>query len=315
MVALARNPWLLGLLVVAFVMVSVLAAMRVDRILRSARRAARSASVDRHPLEAEIRPGALARWGSESKIPNARLVQRLTKLRSVDGRDILVSSVTSGKWSWRDMAAGLEMYRIGGKSRERVLPVLESARRSMLLHLGDLCYRQNVLKDDILNASTLYTFVYQRVGAKSFQKKRRGEFFLDALARTGQGGEVLRLQGLYDSAEMNANDLHLYRANASNPFKDDSADLDGWLCEVNAMYENAGLARLTLAEGSEPAFLRLKAEAPKPVTGGPLVTLIMPVYQPTNSPILPSVQPSTRATRTSRSSSSMTAPAVTPPPA
>ncbi len=31
--------------------------------------------------------------------------------------------------------------------------------------------------------------------------------------------------------------------------------------EINAMYENAGLARLTLADGSEPAFLRLKTEA------------------------------------------------------
>ena len=65
------------------------------------------------------------------------------------------------------------------------------APRSALLHLADLCYRQNILKDDILNASTLYTFVYQRLGAEPFQNKRRGEFFLDALARTGQGAEVI----------------------------------------------------------------------------------------------------------------------------
>jgi len=278
--AYARNPWLLGLLVVAFIVVLLVAAMRVDRLLRSARRAARSAPVHPRHLEAQKRPGALAWWGRKSNIPNARLVQRLTKLRSVDGRDVLVSSGTSGRWSWTDMAAGLEMYRIGGKSRERVLQVLNSARRSTLLQLGDLCYRQNILKDDILNASTLYTFVYQRLGAEPFQNKRRGEFFLDSLARTGQGAEVIRLQGLYDSDEMNANDLHLYRANAANPFKDDSADPDAWLGEINAMYENAGLARLTLAAGSEPAFLRLNTEAVKPVTGGPLVTVIMPVYRP-----------------------------------
>jgi hypothetical protein len=278
--AYARNPWLLGTLLLLLMAALVLAVMRFDQLLRSARRAVRSAPVlPRHP-EANKRPGALAWWGRKSGIPNARLVQRLTKLRSVDGRDVLVSSITSGRWSWTDMAAGLEMYRIGGRSCERVQPILNSAHPSMLLQLGDLCYRQNILKDDILDASTLYTFVYQRLGAEPFQNKRRGEFFLDALARTGQGAEALRLQGLYDSAETNANDLHLYRANAANPFKDDSADPDGWLREINAMYETAGLARLKLAEGMEPAFLRLKTEAPKPVTGGPLVTVIMPVYRP-----------------------------------
>lgn len=278
--AYARNPWLLALLVTAFMVVLLLAAVRVDRLLRSARRAVRSAPVHPRHVEAQKRPGALAWWGRKSGIPNARLVQRLTKLRSVDGRDVLVSSITSGKWSWTDMAAGLEMYRIGGRSRGRVQQVLNSAHRSMLLQLGDLCYRQNILKDDILNASTLYTFVYQRLGAEPFQDKRRGEFFLDALTRTGQGAEALRLQSLYNSEATNANDLHLYRANAANPFKDDSANPDGWLSEINAMYEKAGLARLALAEGSEPVFLRLTTEAPQPVTGGPLVTVVMPVYRP-----------------------------------
>lgn len=279
--AYARDPWFLGLMVLVFAAALAVGALYVDRLLKASRRATKRAeSVHPRHLEAQKRPGALAWWGRKSNIPNARLVQRLTKLRSVDGRDALVSSVTSGRWSWKDMAAGLEMYRIGGKSRDRVLQVLNSAHRSALLQLADLCYRQNILKDDILNASTLYTFVYQRLGAEPFQSKRRGEFFLDSLARTGQGAEVIRLQGLYDAAEMNANDLHLYRANAANPFKDESADPDGWLREFNAMYENAGLAQLTLTEGSEPAFLRLKSEPAKPVTEGPLVTVIMPVYRP-----------------------------------
>jgi hypothetical protein len=278
--AYARNPWLLGLVVVFFAAALLFAGMRFDRLLRSARRAARSAPVHPRHLEAQKRPGALAWWGRKSNIPNARLVQRLTKLRSLDGRDVLVSSVTSGRWNWKDVAAGLEMYRIGGKSRERVLQVLNAAHRSALLQLADLCYRQNILKDDMLNASTLYTFVYQRLGAEPFLNKRRGEFFLDSLARTGQGEEVVRLLGLYNSAETNPNDLHLYRANAENPFKDDAADLDAWLSEINAMYEAAGLARLSLAPGSEPAFLRLGTETPKPVSGGPLVTVVMPVYRP-----------------------------------
>ena len=278
--AYSRNPWLLGLLVVAFVGLMLVAAMRVDRLLRSARRVARSAPLHPRHLEAQKRPGALAWWGTTSKIANPKLVQRLTKLRSVDGRDVLVSSVTSGAWSWADMAAGLEMYRIGGKSRETVQQILNAAHGTMLVHVGDLCYRQNILNDDTLNASTLYTLAYKRLGAEPFQNKRRGEFFLDSLARTGQGAEVIRLQGLYDSAEMNANDLHLYRANAANPFKDTTADAEVWLGEINEIYERAGLSRLTLKKGTAPAFLRLGAEVPEPVTDGPLVSIVMPVYRP-----------------------------------
>jgi hypothetical protein len=90
----------------------------------------------------------------------------------------------------------------------------------------------------------------------------------------------MRLQGLYNADEMNANDLHLYRANAANPFKDSSVDVDEWLAEINDVYAKAGLSRLSLAEGSAPAFLRLKAEVPEPVTDGPLVSIIMPVYKP-----------------------------------
>lgn len=281
--AYARAPWILALLVLAFAAALAVGALYMDRLLKGARRATKRATAAQAKLAATLpdpRPGALVEWGARSRIPEARLAQRLTKLRSVDGRDVLVSTATTGQWGWRDMAVALEMYRIGGKSRRSVQPVLDKTPRSVLLHLGDLCFRQNVLQDDILNAATLYKYVFQRLGAKPFREKRRGEFFLDALARTGQGEEVIRLQYLYKADEMNANDLHLYRANAANPFKDDAADADQWLAEINEIYERAGLSRLSLAEGTAPAFLRLSAEVPEPVTDGPLVSIVMPVYKP-----------------------------------
>ena len=281
--AYARNPWLLGLLVVAFAAALAVGALYVDRLLKASRRATKRATAAHSKLAAAApapRPGALVEWGARSRITDARLTQRLVKLRSVDGRDVLVSSATMGRWGWRDMAVALEMYRIGGKSRSSIQPVLDKTPREVLLHLADLCFRQNILQDDILNSATLYKYVFQRLGAKPFSEKRRGEFFLDALARTGQGEEVIRLQGLYKADEMNSNDLHLYRANAANPFKDNSVDVDAWLAEINDIYGRAGLSRLSLAEGTAPAFLRLKAETPAPVTVGPLVTIIMPVYKP-----------------------------------
>jgi glycosyltransferase involved in cell wall biosynthesis len=283
--AYARNPWLLGALLLVLLGATGVAMMGLDRLLRSARRAVRPAPAPapaalQAQLHSQTRPGALAWWGTAATIPAPKLVQRLTKLRSIDGRDVLASTATSGRWSWKDMAVALEMYRLGGATRRKVQHILEAAPRSTLLQIADLCFRQNILKDDILNAATLYRYVYQRLGVTPFKNKRRGEFFLDSLARTGQGSEVLRLQGIYDAAEMNANDLHLYRANATNPFKDEASDVDGWLSEINEIYEQAGLARLSLAEGSAAAFLRIRAEVPEPVAEGPLVTIVMPVYKP-----------------------------------
>ncbi|MDQ0820481.1 hypothetical protein QFZ69_001360 [Arthrobacter sp. V1I7] len=278
--AYARAPWLLGLLALVFVAALGVGALYLDRLLKASRRATKRATEAQAELASTPRPGALVEWGARSRIPEKRLAQRLTKLRSVDGRDVLVSAATEGRWGWRDMSVALEMYRIGGETRRRVQPVLDKTPCRVLLHLGDLCFRQNILQDDILNAATLYKYVFQRLGAKPFQDKRRGEFFLDALARTGQGEEVIRLQSFYNADEMNSNDLHLYRANAANPFKDSSADVDQWLAEINDIYERAGLSQLSLAEGAAPAFLRLNAETPDPVTDGPLVSIIMPVYKP-----------------------------------
>ncbi len=286
--AYARNFWLLGALVIILLAALLFGALHADRLLKAARRQARSATIARDVAlaprpgasRAQTRPGALAWWGTRSKIPNGRLVQRLVKLRSVEGRDVLVSSLTGGKWSWRDMAAGLEMYRLGGKARQNVQGVLDSSSRTALLKLADLCFRQDILKDDILNAATLYRFVYQKLGAAPFRTSRRGEFFLDALSRTGQGNDVFRLLDLYASEEANSNDLHLYRANAANPFKDPTADADRWLTEINDMYGRAGLARLVLEPGTAPAFLRLTAESTATVTDGPLVSIVMPVYKP-----------------------------------
>ena len=278
--AYARTFWLLGVLIVVLVAALAVGVLHLDRLLKASRRAAMRATAAHSKLASTPRPGALVEWGARSRIPGARLAQRLTKLRSVDGRDVLVSAATQGRWGWRDLAVALEMYRMGGTTRRSVEPVLGKTPRTVLLHLGDLCFRQNILQDDILNAATLYKYVFQQLGAKPFQNKRRGEFFLDALARTGQGEEVIRLQGLYNADEKNANDLHLYRANAASPFKDNSVDVDDWLAEINDIYERAGLSRLSLAEGSASAFLRLKAEVPEPVTDGPLVTIVMPVYKP-----------------------------------
>lgn len=276
--ALSHNLWALLSLLVFMGILTAVALIKVDFYFQRVRSASSVVRPDSQQNQSQ-RIGALQSWGRRSNIPTSKFVQRLTTLRTVDGRDVLVSSATAGRWSWSDMAAALEMYRLGGEARLQVLHVLETSRRFSLLHLADVCFRQNLLSDDLLNAATLYRYVYDREGYEPYLKKRRGEFFLDSLIRTGQIEEALQLKGIYDSGVISADDAQLFLANAENLFLSGSSwDAAGWLQKVNRVYERAGLARLALEEGTSAAFLRLTAEAPQAVTGGPLVSIIMPVY-------------------------------------
>lgn len=256
---------------------------KMDTALRQARRAAKVSVpvlVPASQRTAAESVGPAHWWGTQSNITPAKLSQRLTKFRSFDGRDVLARSVTSGRWDWQHMQYALELFRIGGLAQDSILDVLDSTAKSRLLLLADVCYRQNLRQDDILNAATIYQYVYGELGPKHFQGKRRGEFFLDALAQTGRGEQTLELEGLCDTDSKNPNDLHLYRANAKNPFRHSSRTVDEWMSEINAMYEAAGLAPIRLKDGAEPAFLRLSTDRVPAVTEGPLVTIVMPVFRP-----------------------------------
>lgn len=264
-------------------LVAVLAGVaKMDTALRQARRAAKVSALlpVPAPQPAAEGVGPAHWWGTKSNIPPAKLSQRLTKLRSFDGRDVLARSVTSGRLDWQQMEHTLELFRMGGQAQDSILNVLDSTAKGRLLVLADTCYRQNIRQDDILNAATIYQYVYGKLGPKHFQGKRRGEFFLDALAQTGRGDQTLELEGLCDADNKNPNDLHLYRANARNPFRDSSRTVDEWLAEINAMYEAAGLAPIRLKDCAEPAFLRLSADPVPAMTEGPLVTIVMPVFRP-----------------------------------
>ncbi|MGO4435749.1 hypothetical protein AB4Y88_21440, partial [Paenarthrobacter sp. RAF9] len=151
---------------------------RMDTALRQARRAAIVSAPLPIPAPERKEAGGVGPahwWGTGANIPPARLVQRLTKFRSFDGRDVLARSVTSGRWDWQQMEHVLELFRLGGLAQESILSILDSTAKGRLLLLADTCYRQNLRKDDILNASTIYQYVYGKLGPKHFQGKRRSE--------------------------------------------------------------------------------------------------------------------------------------------
>ncbi|MHA7219792.1 glycosyltransferase family 2 protein [Arthrobacter sp. MDT1-48-3] len=271
---------------VLLVLLVIMAAMRIEAILKRASASARrNAQLLRAvPVDAsrsvQLPLGTAGSWASDTTLTTPKIVQRLVKLRSFEGRDILVRKVTEGQWDWKDMETALEMYRAGGPARKSVAQILDSTVKTRLLLVADLCYRQNLRPEDMLNAATLYRYVYQKMGASPFLGKKRGEFYLDSLSQTGRGDQTLKFQGLYDIEKLNPTDLHLFRANAKNPFRHQSHTGEEWLTEVNAIFESAGLAPIRLRPGTDPAFARLSTDPVSMVETGPLVTVVMPVFRP-----------------------------------
>lgn len=224
--------------------------------------------------------GVLERIAADTTFTTNQFVNRLTQMRSISGRDILAHKATRGVWDWSDMERALESYRLGGSARKRVAPQLHGAVPLVAAQLADLCFRQNVGPMDRLNAATIYRIILKKHGDALFDGKRRTEFLLDSLASTSQAEDGLELMGLYTRADQRANDLELFRANFTNPSRYTGADQALWLETVNAIYRNEGLAELELLPGDGDLFLRLSATPTRPVTEGPLVSILMPVFKP-----------------------------------
>lgn len=224
--------------------------------------------------------GALEWWAHSAGLNSARLVQRLTMLRSVDGRDLLAKMATQGQWTWNELSRALESHRLGGLARANVMAVFSNCDYARLAQLGDLCYRQNCLPQDIRDAATIYSVVHKSTGDTFFEGKKRSEFFIDSLRVAGLSSRAEKSIHLIDRENTNPNDGRLFRVNIMNPFIHSDVSEQSWLAEINQMYLAAGLMPLKLSSGTGPAFLRLEAEAAAPVFGGPLVTIAMPVFRP-----------------------------------
>lgn len=224
--------------------------------------------------------GIVERISADTTFTTSQIVNRLTQMRSTSGRDILAHKATRGVWDWSDMERALESYRLGGNPRKRVASELYSAIPLVTAQLGDLCFRQNVGPMDRLNAATIYRIILKKHGEALFDGKRRAEYLLDSLGSASEGEGGLDLLRLYTRSDKRPNDVDLFQANFTNPARYADADQAQWLETVNAVYRKEGLAELQLHPGEGDLFLRLSAAATAPVTDGPLVSILMPVFQP-----------------------------------
>ncbi|NKX55359.1 glycosyltransferase family 2 protein [Arthrobacter mobilis] len=224
--------------------------------------------------------GALAWFQQHNSLSMTQIMQRLTKMRSIQGRDLLSLKATRGRWSWSALERALENYRLGGNARLEVERHLLAAAGLPLAQLADLCFRQSASPLDQLNAATMYQLVLRSRGTELFAGKGRAAFLLESLASTGRYEEAESLLPLFKPAEDRRHDVQLFRANFRNPFRLSNKGVEDWLDTINSVYRAEGLAELRLTPGEEEPFQRLAAAEALPVDGGPLVSILMPVYRP-----------------------------------
>jgi glycosyltransferase involved in cell wall biosynthesis len=224
--------------------------------------------------------GTLGWFQEHSPLTTTQILQRLTRMRSIQGRDLLSLKATRGRWSWSSLERALESYRLGGNARLEVERHLLAAAGLPLAQLADLCFRQSVSPLDQLNAGTMYQLVLRARGTELFAGSSRAGFLLESLAETGQFSEAEGLLPLFEPEDDRQHDVALFRANFRNPFRRAEMGFDEWWESINAVYRAEGLAELRLVPGEGEPFLRLTTIGAPAIDDGPLVSILMPVFRP-----------------------------------
>ncbi|WP_098467905.1 glycosyltransferase family 2 protein [Serinibacter salmoneus] len=195
-------------------------------------------------------------------------------------RDVLALATTRGGMAFDELSDVLESV---GTST-----TVEETLGMLHLHAGSACglaqtlYAQRLDPEDIDRATTLYSLVEAQWSTQKLTGHDRS-LYGDGLVRRGEYERgVAMLRTRYPDRRREVSQLFL-RENGRNPYLTDGHPVtdQAWLSEVNRLLATEGLVPIGLRPGPEHPFLRLTATStPTPVVDGPLVSILMPVYEP-----------------------------------
>lgn len=207
-------------------------------------------------------------------------LQRAKRTRSLGARDLLAHSATRGTCRWAELGSVLEGWRsvgLDGVQRSE----LERLQRPATRTLARLLYSQRAAESDLLDAVLLYDVLVRLDGLESLSDDERSHY-ADLCVdqhRFGLAQEVLAARPADSPARAVSHEL--FAANAVNPHLGNrEADEQQWLARVNALLARGGFAPLELLPGDHAPFQRLTCTGVEPVETGPLVSVLMPVYEP-----------------------------------
>lgn len=206
------------------------------------------------------------------------------RTRLIGARDVLAYAATSGQYGYEGLALQLESSRIDMYQEAVDDKLRDAGWKPGLLALAQVLYSQRTSEIDLLDALTLYDIV-SRISGPQAIKNRDQTYYADLLTWRGRYEEAtLTLTQSRDKDADRTYSQQFLKLNAINPnVTGDGKKRWEWLETLNEIWAQEGFAPVTLEEGEGPWFYRLTADDVPRVEDGPLVSIIMPIYEPSEA--------------------------------
>lgn len=190
-------------------------------------------------------------------------------------RDSFARAATGGSMGYSDLLRALAVMELGAASEESVQQV-KAWRPDSLLALARLAANQRSAELDVEEAVRLFACVEKHFGIKALGRNDR-LLYVEALGDLGSSKALRLAIKRFRLGTKFPVQSSLLWSNALRATGRSEAD---WLESLNEMFRTAGLNEVLLREGPEFAIDRLVSGGTdtQPVTGGPLVSVIMPTH-------------------------------------
>jgi glycosyltransferase involved in cell wall biosynthesis len=187
----------------------------------------------------------------------------------------LVHSAVDGRYGWSSLSKRLAVRKNGASFRKLV-----DLRRkpNSAKALARVLYRQQILDTDLRDAARIYECLLGAEEQGVLEPVDHG-YLVDALTILGRHREANNHLERYANG---LRDLEAYTyllANLLNPHSGGVGGEVAWLHQVNAPLTAHALEPIRLKVGNGAPFCRLACTAAHFVSEGPLVSVLMPVYE------------------------------------
>lgn len=207
--------------------------------------------------------------------------------RLIGARDVLANASTNGHHDFSQLGDLLESWRIPMHRDSAEKELSDITWKPGLLNLARVLYSQRATEMDLLDALSIYELLQRKHGPKVFSGVDRS-YFADLLTWKKRFSEAIEvLDSGADRGTDRGYSQGFLKLNAINPnVTSDPRRRFEWLESVNTLLNESGLSPVGVKNLEEPSFFELTAETPQPripVDDQPLVSIIMPIYEPDDS--------------------------------
>ncbi|GAA4829643.1 glycosyltransferase family 2 protein [Garicola koreensis] len=204
--------------------------------------------------------------------------------QSLEARDVLALVASGGSHDYDSLMETLELSRL----RSSDWGIREALGKRVwlpgLFTLAQVIYSQRLNQQDFNDVYAIYESVEHAYGRDAFNNGVDRSYYADLLTQRGFTDKACDLLAYEESNQDRAYSQRFLEFNAFNPHTpgNSEAQNDQWFAGVNQLYDREGFSGLASQDGRAPDFFSLQGEsvASSADSSLPLVTVIMPIYEP-----------------------------------